>query len=102
MREFKSNHIITKKILPGLLSPFLVISEAKAADSIAFPFDPILAGEIKKVVLFLKKTKAITGKSFFNVINLKKPPRQEVLVYKPGMGSRQGSISFDKIHGVAK
>jgi len=71
MREFKSNHIITKKILPGLLSPFLVISEAKAADSIAFPFDPILAGEIKKVVLFLKKTKAITGKSFFNVINLK-------------------------------
>ena len=60
MREFKSNHIITKKILPVLLSPFLVISEAKAADSIAFPFDPILVGEIKKVVLVLKNSNVIT------------------------------------------
>jgi hypothetical protein len=97
MREFKSNHIITKKILPVLLSPFLVISEAKAADSIAFPFDPILAGEIKKVVLFLKKTKAITGKSFFNVINLKNLPGKKSWyisrVWVPG-GSQYLLIKF--------
>ena len=97
MRKFKSNRIITKKILPGLLSPFLVISEAKAADSIAFPFDPILAGEIKKVVLFLKKTKAITGKSFFNVINLKNLPGKKSWyisrVWVPG-GSQYLLIKF--------
>src|SRR5438477_11572002 len=98
MRKFKSNRIIIKKILLGLLSLCLCISEAKTQNSTAYPLDPLTADEIKKVVLILKNSKAITGRSFFNVINLKEPPKKEVLIYKPGTAFRReafASIYYD-------
>src|SRR6266498_3981266 len=101
MRKFKSNRIITKKILLGLLSLFLCISEAKAQDSTAYPLDPLTTGEIKKVVLILKNTKAITGKTFFNVINLKEPPKKEVLAYKPGTAFRREAFASFYDEGTA-
>jgi primary-amine oxidase len=101
MRKFKSNRIITKKILLGLLSLCLCISEAKAQDTTAYPLDPLTAGEIKKVVLILKNTKAIRGKSFFNVINLKEPTKKEVLAYKPGTAFRREAFVSFYVEGTA-
>ena len=97
MRNLKCKRVITKIILPGLLPFCLFLSEAKAQNSTAHPLDPLKADEIKKVVLILKNTKAITGKSFFNVINLKNLPGKKSWyisrVWVPG-GSQYLLIKF--------
>ena len=100
MKKFKSNRIITKKILFCLLS-FCLFSKAKTQDSTAYPLDPLTANEIKKVVLILKSSKTITGRIFFNVINLKEPPKKEVLAYKPGSTFRREAFASFYVDSTA-
>jgi len=57
------------------------------------PLDPLTAVEIKKVLQILKDTKTTTGKDIFNIINLKEPPKVEVLSYKPGMPFRREAFT---------
>jgi primary-amine oxidase len=59
----------------------------------AYPLDPLTAAEMKKVVQILKDSKTTTGKDIFNIINLKEPPKAEVLSYKPGSAFRREAFT---------
>jgi primary-amine oxidase len=80
---------------------FLCIGQActqKTDDSFnvgtpSYPLDPLTAAEMKKVVQILKDTKTTTGKDIFNIINLKEPPKSEVLAYKPGAPFRREAFA---------
>jgi primary-amine oxidase len=54
------------------------------ASAQSYPLDPLTATEMQKVVQILKDNHLITGSDYFNIINLKEPPKKEVLAYKPG------------------
>jgi primary-amine oxidase len=64
-----------------------------ADDSPNYPLDPLTATEMRKVVQILKDSKAISGKDIFNIINLKEPPKEEVLAYKPGAPFRREAFT---------
>jgi primary-amine oxidase len=49
----------------------------------SYPLDPLTAAEMKNVVTILKSNHLITTNTYFNIINLKEPPKAEVLAYKP-------------------
>ena len=59
----------------------------------AHPLDPLTAAEMRKVVDILKTSGTITGRDLFNVINLKEPPKKEVLAYKPGQSFRREAFT---------
>jgi primary-amine oxidase len=69
-------------------------------DSPTYPLDPLTAAEMKKVVRILKDSKTTTGKDIFNIINLKEPPKAEVLAYKPGAPFRREA--FTSFYDYAK
>ena len=48
-----------------------------------YPLDPLTATEMRKVVAILKSSGTTSEKDIFNIINLKEPPKQEVIGYKP-------------------
>src|SRR5258706_2916194 len=59
-----------------------------------YPLDPLTATEMRKVVEILKSRGTINeGKDIFNIINLKEPPKQEVLGYKPGQPFRREAFT---------
>ncbi|MES1216951.1 MAG: tyramine oxidase [Bacteroidota bacterium] len=58
-----------------------------------FPLDPLTAPEMRKVVEILKASGTITGKDIFNIINLKEPPKSEVVGYKPGQPFRREAFT---------
>src|SRR5215471_15161437 len=53
------------------------------------PLDPLTSDEMRKVVSILKSSGTISGRDLFNIINLKEPPKKEVLNYKPGSQFRR-------------
>jgi primary-amine oxidase len=55
-----------------------------AASAQTYPLDPLTATEMQKVVQILKDNHLVTGSDYFNIINLKEPPKKEVLAYNPG------------------
>ncbi|HWY34849.1 MAG TPA: hypothetical protein VNX68_09395, partial [Nitrosopumilaceae archaeon] len=56
--------------------------------------DPLTAPEMRKVVEILKSSGTISeGKDIFNIINLKEPPKQEVLRYKAGQHFRREAFT---------
>ncbi|MDB5024554.1 MAG: hypothetical protein JWP78_2309 [Mucilaginibacter sp.] len=59
------------------------------ADNPTYPLDPLTAAEMRKVVQILKDSRTTSGKDIFNIINLKEPPKSEVLAYKPGTPFRR-------------
>lgn len=60
----------------------------------AYPLDPLTAPEMRKVVEILKSSGAIIeGKDLFNIINLKEPPKQEVVGYKAGQPFRREAFT---------
>ena len=69
-------------------------------ESPTYPLDPLTATEMKKVVQILKDSKTTTGKDIFNIINLKEPPKAEVLAYKPGTPFRREA--FTSFYDYAK
>ncbi|SDT00353.1 primary-amine oxidase [Mucilaginibacter mallensis] len=62
-------------------------------DSVTYPLDPLTAKEMQRVVQILKDSKTTTGKDIFNIINLKEPPKREVLAYKPGTPFRREAFT---------
>ena len=59
------------------------------------PLDALSADEIIKTVQILKDNHTITGHDYFNFINLKEPPKTEVLAYKSGAPfRREAFVSF--------
>jgi primary-amine oxidase len=68
----------------------LLVSVANAQ---SYPLDPLTPAEITKAVGILKPT--ITGHVYFNIINLKEPPKKEVLAWSPGTPfRREAFVSF--------
>ena len=63
---------------------FTRVSAQSPASAQPYPLDPLTATEMQKVVQILKDNHLITGNDYFNIINLKEPPKKEVLAYKPG------------------
>lgn len=58
-----------------------------------YPLDPLTATEIRKVVAILKSSGTTSEKDIFNIINLKEPPKQEVIGYKPGQPFRREAFT---------
>ncbi|MDF2430407.1 MAG: primary-amine oxidase [Mucilaginibacter sp.] len=78
----------------GLLIMLTGIGKANAqANQVSYPLDPLTATEMKKVVQVLRDTKTTTGKDIFNIINLKEPPKKEVLAYQPGQPFRREAFT---------
>jgi primary-amine oxidase len=63
------------------------------SDNPTYPLDPLTATEMRKVVQILKDSKTTSGKDIFNIINLKEPPKNEVLAYKPGAPFRREAFT---------
>ncbi len=59
----------------------------------AYPLDPLTATEMRKVVEILKSSGTTSEKDLFNIINLKEPPKQEVIGYKPGQPFRREAFT---------
>ncbi len=80
--------------LYGCLALLLCAGKTYAqTDSVTYPLDPLTAKEMQRVVQILKDSKTTTGKDIFNIINLKEPPKREVLAYKPGAPFRREAFT---------
>lgn len=71
-----------------------------AQNTVSYPLDPLTAAEMRKVVEILKTSGTTSGKDLFNVINLKEPPKKEVLAYKSGQPFRREA--FTSFYDYAK
>src|SRR5215471_10340420 len=60
-----------------------------SAQEASHPLDPLTSDEMRKVVSILRSSGTISGHELFNIINLKEPPKKEVLAYKPGQPFRR-------------
>ena len=61
----------------------------------SYPLDPLTAAEMQKTVAILKDNHLVTGATWYNIINLKEPPKTEVLAYQPGAPfRREAFVSF--------
>ena len=66
-----------------------------SAQEISHPLDPLTSEEMRRVVSILKSSGTISGRDLFNIINLKEPPKKEVLNYKSGQPfRREAFVSF--------
>jgi len=60
-----------------------------------YPLDPLTAGEITKVTTILKDNQLVTAATWYNIINLKEPPKKEVQAWQPGTPMRREAfVSF--------
>jgi primary-amine oxidase len=72
---------------------FTRVSAQSPASAQTYPLDPLTAAEMQKVVQILKDNHLVTGNEYFNIINLKEPPKKEVLSYKRGESFRREAYS---------
>jgi primary-amine oxidase len=76
--------------------PFLCLLPSLAgaqSDAPTHPLDPLTAEEMRQVVGILTDNHLITGRDYFNIINLKEPPKKEVLAYKAGESFRREAFA---------
>jgi primary-amine oxidase len=60
-----------------------------------YPLDPLTAGEITRVTTILKDNHLVSASTYYNIINLKEPPKKEVLAWQPGAPfRREAFVSF--------
>ena len=76
-----------------LLVCFFSILSGVQSQNPSHPLDPLGPQEMEKVVRILKDNKIITGKDLFNIINLKEPPKKEVLAYTSGAQFRREAFT---------
>lgn len=77
----------------SLVLSFLIYASTILAQS--HPLDPLSASEIKQAVQILKDNNLLNSHTYFNIINLKEPPKSEVLAFKPGNPfRREAFLSF--------
>jgi len=61
----------------------------------SYPLDPLTADEMQKAVQILRDEKLVTTNTWYNIINLKEPPKKEVLSWQPGTPfRREAFVSF--------
>ena len=75
------------------LSLFLFSSLFSGAQDVPHPLDPLTAAEMRKTVNILKTNGVASGKDLFNIINLKEPPKKEVLAYRMGQPYRREAFA---------
>ena len=85
---FRTTHLFT---LFGLLLLALPAAAQQTAMQYKHPLDPLDTNEIKLVKQILLKENKVTNDSsiLYSIINLKEPPKEEVLAYKPGQTFRR-------------
>src|SRR5580658_3820475 len=93
--------VIPHRISICLISFCTFLSAARAQSGAPFPLDPLTAPEMEKVVQILKSSNTTTGKDLFNIINLKEPPKAEVLAYKPGDPFRREAFASFYDYAIA-
>ena len=72
---------------------FVLLCATARAQS--YPLDPLTPAEITKAVAILKTDGHLLTIPYFNVINLKEPPKKEVLAWRPGAPfRREAFLSF--------
>jgi primary-amine oxidase len=82
--------MLKKIFLSAALCAALGIANAQT-----YPLDPLTAGEITKVTTILKDNHLVTPTSYYNIINLKEPPKKEVLAWQTGTPfRREAFVSF--------
>jgi primary-amine oxidase len=70
-----------------------LLARVSVAIGQSYPLDPLTPVEITRAVDILKPT--VTGHVYFNIINLKEPPKKEVLAWIPGTPfRREAFVSF--------
>lgn len=82
-----------RTLLYTVLILLVGMDNSYAQNSTAYPLDPLTATEMRQVVQILKDSKTTTGKDIFNIINLKEPPKAEVLAWKPGTPFRREAFT---------
>jgi primary-amine oxidase len=92
-RHYNVSQLSIKRISIYLLFMCLLCSAKAQSDNPTYPLDPLTANEIGKVVQILRDNHATTGSDIFNIINLKEPPKKEVLAYKPGEHFRREAFA---------
>ena len=77
-----------------LLAAALCVAVTKTQAQ-SYPLDPLTAAEMQKTVQVLRDEKLVTPNTWYNIINLKEPPKKEVLAWQPGTPfRREAFISF--------
>src|SRR5271170_929966 len=84
---------------PNMRNHLLLIAALCAAMSStlaqSYPLDPLTAAEMQKSVQVLRDEKLVTPNTWYNIINLKEPPKKEVLSWQPGTPfRREAFVSF--------
>ncbi len=86
--------IRVKNLLLFVFSSCFLFNTSRAqTDSSAFPLDPLTPKEINQVLQILKDNRLTTPGDFFNIINLKEPPKKEVLAWTPGGAFRREAFA---------
>ncbi len=77
-----------------LLAVALCVAATKTQAQ-SYPLDPLTAAEMVKTVQVLRDEKLVTSNTWYNIINLKEPPKKEVLSWQPGTPfRREAFVSF--------
>ncbi|PUZ21507.1 primary-amine oxidase [Chitinophaga costaii] len=76
-----------------ILCAMLMLLVSLRSHAQTHPLDPLTAAEMREVVQVLKDSKTISGKDIFNIINLKEPPKAEVLAWQPGTPYRREAFT---------
>ena len=59
----------------------------------SYPLDPLTAPEMQKTVQVLKDNHLVSSNTYYNIINLKEPPKKEVLAWQPGTPFRREAFT---------
>src|ERR1700743_3203326 len=77
-----------------LLTAALCVAAAKTQAQ-SYPLDPLNATEMQTALQILRDEKLVTPNTWYNIINLKEPPKKEVLSWQPGTPfRREAFVSF--------
>lgn len=99
MHNFRPASAPAAAVLCVLFTAALCLPFTRAAAQ-SYPLDPLTGDEMQKVVQILKDNHLVTGHDYFNIINLREPPKKEVLSYKPGDPFRREA--FTSFYDYAK
>jgi primary-amine oxidase len=87
-------NILTAARRAGLLAA-ATTAALTTAHAQTYPLDPLTATEITRVTSILKDNHLVGETTYYNIINLKEPPKKEVQAWQPGTPMRREAfVSF--------
>jgi primary-amine oxidase len=87
-------NILTAARRAGLLAA-ATTAALTTAHAQTYPLDPLTATEITRVTTILKDNHLVGETTYYNIINLKEPPKKEVQAWQPGTPMRREAfVSF--------